>query len=69
MVDLFLALALAASLDLRAAAPFMALSVILLLYIPLGKLRHCIFFFRSRIGYGRLLGRRGVLPPGKAPAS
>jgi hypothetical protein len=68
-VDLFLAFALAASLDARAAVPFMALSVILLLYIPMGKIRHCVFFFRSRIRFGRLLGRRGVLPPGAASAS
>jgi len=69
LVDLFLAFALAASLDVRAAVPFMALSVILLLYIPMGKIRHCLFFFRSRIHFGRLLGRRGVLPPGAASAS
>ena len=69
LVNLFLALALAASLDARTADPFMALAVILLLYIPMGKIRHCLFFFRSRIHFGRLLGRRGVLPPGAASAS
>jgi hypothetical protein len=69
LVDLFLAFALAASLDVRAAVPFMTLSVILLLYIPMGKIRHCVFFFRSRINFGRLLGRRGVLPPGATSAS
>jgi len=33
-----------------------------LLYAPLGKIRHCVFFFLARAGFGRLLGRRGVLP-------
>ena len=69
LVDIFVALALAAALDPRPTIPFMALSVILFLYIPLGKIRHCLFFFRSRIKFGRLLGRRGVLPPGAASAN
>ena len=33
-----------------------------LAYAPLGKIRHCVFFFLARVGFGRLLGRRGVLP-------
>jgi hypothetical protein len=69
LVDIFVALALAAALDPRPTIPFMALSVILFLYVPLGKIRHCLFFFRSRIKFGRLLGRRVVLPPGSASAS
>ena len=69
LMDGFVALALAVSFDARAVVPFLALSVILLLYIPLGKISHCLFFFRTRIKFGRLLGRRGVLPPGAASAS
>jgi len=68
LVDVFLALALAASFDPRASAPYLALSAMLLLYIPSGKIRHCLFFFRTRIRFGRLMGRRGVLPPGAASA-
>jgi hypothetical protein len=68
-VDLFLALALAATFDSHTAAPFLALSAILILYIPLGKIRHCLFFFRTRIHFGRLLGRRGILSPGAASTS
>lgn len=37
-------------------------AVILLLYIPLGKIRHCFFFFYSRYLFGLFFGRRGVLP-------
>jgi hypothetical protein len=35
----------------------------LLCYIPLGKLRHCVFFFLSRHHLGAFFGRRGVWPP------
>jgi hypothetical protein len=37
-------------------------SAILFLYIPVGKLRHCIFFFTSRIYLGKFYGKRGVWP-------
>ena len=40
----------------------MAVAIILLLYIPAGKIRHCVFFFYSRILFGRFFGRRGTLP-------
>ncbi len=40
----------------------MAVAVILLLYIPVGKIRHCVFFFYSRILFGGYFGRRGTLP-------
>ncbi|MFG0251706.1 MAG: hypothetical protein ACF8NJ_02395 [Phycisphaerales bacterium JB038] len=32
-------------------------------YMPLGKLRHAVFFFAARANYGRRLGYRGVYPP------
>lgn len=37
----------------------------LLLYIPLGKLRHCAYFPATRIMFGYFYGYRGVLPPYK----
>jgi hypothetical protein len=36
---------------------------LLLIYLPLGKLRHVVFFFVARADYGRRLGHRGVYPP------
>jgi hypothetical protein len=36
---------------------------LLALYLPLGKLRHAVFFFVARADYGRRLGYRGVYPP------
>jgi len=38
---------------------------VMFLYIPVGKIRHCFFFFYSRILFGLFYGRRGVLPQNK----
>ena len=38
-------------------------STILFLYLPLGKLRHVVYFFTSRIHLAFFYGRRGVWPP------
>ena len=38
-------------------------AALLLVYLPLGKLRHAAFFFSARTDYGRRLGWRGVYPP------
>jgi hypothetical protein len=62
-VDVFLAAALVASLEARAIPFLLAYSIFLFLYIPAGKIRHCIFFFFSRILFGSFFGHRGVLPP------
>jgi hypothetical protein len=62
-VDIFLAGALAASFRPAVVPFFFGYSIFLLLYIPLGKIRHCVFFFLSRISFGRFFGRRGALPP------
>jgi hypothetical protein len=37
-----------------------------LVYLPLGKLRHAVFFFVARGNYGWRLGYRGVYPPAGA---
>ncbi len=39
------------------------LAIVLLLYVPLGKIRHCLFFFSTRWHLGAFFGRRGVYPP------
>ncbi|MCX6285428.1 MAG: hypothetical protein NTW31_14510 [Bacteroidetes bacterium] len=36
---------------------------LLLLYIPLGKLKHLLYFFAARWQLGLFYGRRGVWPP------
>jgi hypothetical protein len=42
--------------------PMYIISAITFVYIPLGKIRHCLYFFFSRIFFGKFFGRRGVLP-------
>jgi nitrate reductase gamma subunit len=39
-------------------------AVVLLAYLPLGKIRHCLFFFPTRYHLGAFFGRRGTFPPG-----
>jgi nitrate reductase gamma subunit len=62
LVDLLLLSALAATFAETMSVPFMILAVITFIYIPFGKLRHCAFFFYSRIQFGTFFGKRGVLP-------
>jgi hypothetical protein len=65
--NLALAVFLAATLAFWSGAlPADALGIlaaILLLYLPLGKLRHVVFFFLARADYSARLGFRGVFPP------
>lgn len=71
LVTLFLALEAAALwVPVFLASMYLAAGL-MLAYIPLGKIRHCLFFFASRRFFGRLAGRRGVLPhpPGQAAAT
>ena len=63
IVDLFLIFALVHTYSARAATLFFLLAIVMFLYIPVGKIRHCFFFFYTRILFGLFYGRRGVLPP------
>ncbi len=62
LVDIFLFAAFLNTWN-SVVLPFLYFSAIaLLVYIPLGKIRHCLFFFYSRIIFGKFFGRRGVYP-------
>jgi hypothetical protein len=63
LTSLFAALAAAGGLGPAAEAGFAGAAMALLLYVPVGKIRHCAFFFVTRYHSGYFLGRRGVLPP------
>lgn len=41
---------------------FYLVSAAMLVYAPLGKIRHCIYFAFSRLFYGKFVGSRAVLP-------
>ena len=60
LVDVALAAALTAALAPAATPLFQAAGAALLLYAPLGKLRHMLFLVTSRRVWGRFYGRRGV---------
>lgn len=42
--------------------PYYIITSVLLLYIPVGKLKHMIYFFAARYHLGLFYGRRGVWP-------
>ena len=61
-VDTFLLLALLHTFSPALEPVLLGFSVLLFVYIPLGKIRHCFFFFYTRIVFGLHFGRRGALP-------
>ena len=67
LVSLFLAATTAATLNLALLPAFYLLSAVMLVYTPLGKIRHCIYYAYSRIFFGDSVGRRAILPHGSMP--
>lgn len=59
----FAALAGLAALATGFTTAWLCSAVALLVYAPIGKIRHCVFFFPTRYHFGAFFGRRGVLPP------
>jgi nitrate reductase gamma subunit len=62
LVDFFLLSALATTFAETTLVPFLAVAIIIFIYIPFGKIRHCVFFFYSRVLFGDFFGKRGVVP-------
>jgi signal transduction histidine kinase len=62
LVNIFIAAALAVTFVAGWQTILFWAAIALSLYIPLGKIRHCLFFFYTRILFGAFFGRRGVLP-------
>ncbi len=42
--------------------PMYIIAGMTLIYVPLGKIRHCLYFFFSRTFFGKFFGRRAVFP-------
>lgn len=59
----FAALAGAASLQPSLQPAWFVATVLLFAYLPVGKIRHCVFFFSSRAYLGAFFGHRGTFPP------
>jgi nitrate reductase gamma subunit len=62
LVDLLLLSALATTFNVNAYFIFSIIAIIIFVYIPFGKIRHCVFFFYSRILFGNFFGKRGIVP-------
>lgn len=62
IVDIYLVLAFAHTFSPGITPYFYLTAIITFIYIPLGKIRHCFFFFYIRILFGIFYGRRGVFP-------
>ena len=58
----FLVVATIRELSIFQWGPFFIHAAILFFYLPLGKLRHALFFFVARAEYGSRLGYRGTYP-------
>ncbi len=63
----FVALAFARTISARLDAAFLAETMLLLLWVPVGKIRHCLFFFTTRYHMATHFGRRGTFPPASFP--
>jgi nitrate reductase gamma subunit len=61
LVELFLVGAFLALLNRSSLALFYLLSSLMLFYVPVSKIRHCIYFFLARFYYGSQFGRHGTL--------
>jgi hypothetical protein len=63
IVDIFVIIALFHTFFREITPLFFLAAIIMFLYMPLGKIRHCFFFFYVRILFGIFYGRRDVFPP------
>jgi hypothetical protein len=63
IVDIFVIAALFHTFFPGITPFFFLAAIIMFLYMPLGKIRHCFFFFYIRILFGIFYGRRDVFPP------
>jgi nitrate reductase gamma subunit len=62
LVTIFMAAGALAVWNASFLVPFYVISTVTLVYIPFGKIRHCLYFFFSRIFFGKFFGRRAVFP-------
>jgi hypothetical protein len=62
IVDLLILSALATTFAETMFIPFFTIAIITFIYVPFGKIRHCVFFFYTRFLFGDFFGKRGVFP-------
>jgi hypothetical protein len=64
LTTLFIMMAGLAVINDSFVIPMYIISAITFIYVPLGKIRHCLYFFFARIFFGKFFGRRAVFPHG-----
>ena len=62
LVDVLLLIGLISTLYSGWVPFYFVAACVLFIYTPLGKIRHCFYFFYSRILFGSYFGRRAVFP-------
>ena len=62
LTTLFITVAGLAVINDGFVVPMYIVSAITFVYVPLGKIRHCLYFFFSRVFFGKFFGRRAVFP-------
>jgi hypothetical protein len=62
LTTLFLAITALAVVNKAFMIPMYIMSAVTFVYVPLGKIRHCLYFFFSRLFFGRFFGRRAIFP-------
>lgn len=61
LVSLFLAAITGSAIWTSLVPAMWILAAAMLVYAPLGKIRHCVYFYFGRLFYGLHIGRRGVV--------
>jgi hypothetical protein len=62
LTTLFMAVTALGVLQPALRAPMYLVAAVTFAYVPLGKIRHCLYFFFSRRFMGKFFGRRAVFP-------
>jgi hypothetical protein len=62
LTTLFIAVTGLAVINESFLIPMYLIGAITFVYVPLGKIRHCLYFFFSRTFFGKFFGRRAVFP-------
>jgi hypothetical protein len=62
LTTIFIAVTAFGILNEALRIPMYIIAAITFVYVPLGKIRHCLYFFFSRMFFGKFFGRRAVFP-------
>ena len=62
LTTVFITITGLAALNAAFIIPMYIIATLTFVYVPVGKIRHCLYFFFSRIFFGKFFGRRAVFP-------